>query len=158
MARIRTRAYCVKGQSTTLSRLDFGYCLLKTLMPNERTRSASSKGWTVATPYSGEAYCVCMNLVLARRKGLRLQEKLLEIPADAISRSSKSWKCLLGRLRWFLKLKIDWFMPFLMNIISPELICLQFFFNWTCTLLCFFKFVSRANNSKSCPLNNWPRK
>ena len=22
------------------------------------------------------------------------------------------------------------------------------------TLLCFFKFVSRANNSKSCPLNN----
>ena len=26
------------------------------------------------------------------------------------------------------------------------------------TLLCFFKFVSRANNSKSCPPNNWPRK
>ena len=26
------------------------------------------------------------------------------------------------------------------------------------TLLCFFKFVSRANSSKSCPLNNWPRK
>ena len=25
------------------------------------------------------------------------------------------------------------------------------------TLLCFFKFVSRANNSKSCPPNNWPR-
>ena len=32
-----------------------------------------------------EAYCVCMNLVLARRKGLRLLEKLLEIPVDAIS-------------------------------------------------------------------------
>ena len=26
-----------------------------------------------------------------------------------------------------------------------------------CTLLCFFKFVSRANNSKSCPPNKWPR-
>ena len=26
------------------------------------------------------------------------------------------------------------------------------------TLLCFFKFVSRANNSKSCPPNNWPRR
>ena len=37
-----------------------------------------------------EAYCVCMNLVLARRKGLRLQEKLLEIPVDAISRNCKS--------------------------------------------------------------------
>ena len=24
-------------------------------------------------------------------------------------------------------------------------------------LLCFFKFVSPANNSKSCPPNNWPR-
>ena len=25
------------------------------------------------------------------------------------------------------------------------------------TLLCFFKFVSQANNSKSCPPNKWPR-
>ena len=91
-----------------------------------------------------ESGCNNQNYALSQ-KG----QSLLWTPNEGIEKSKKLGRC--GRqnmLQQYIKI---WDLIFGHALEA-------FYFLGVRKLLCFFKFVSRANNLKSCPLTKWPRK